>query len=110
MCKERNLKTELIVLDGGTMRCTDLSMLNKGSSPEASIDLANPVFLIRHEKGIVLWDTGLNDELAGLDGPKTNWIFELSLKKGLLDQLAEVGHRPEDITYLALSHTHIDHT
>jgi glyoxylase-like metal-dependent hydrolase (beta-lactamase superfamily II) len=34
---------------------------------------------------------------------------DLVLRKPLLGQLAELGHTPDDITYLALSHYHWDH-
>jgi glyoxylase-like metal-dependent hydrolase (beta-lactamase superfamily II) len=34
---------------------------------------------------------------------------DLTLRRRLLDQLAELGHTPADITYLALSHYHWDH-
>ena len=35
---------------------------------------------------------------------------DLTLRKPLMAQLAEVGYSPADITYLALSHYHYDHT
>jgi glyoxylase-like metal-dependent hydrolase (beta-lactamase superfamily II) len=35
---------------------------------------------------------------------------DLTLRQRLITQLAEVGYSPADITYLALSHYHYDHT
>ncbi len=35
---------------------------------------------------------------------------DLTLRRGLAAQLAEVGYAPKDIAYLALSHYHYDHT
>ena len=34
----------------------------------------------------------------------------MTLRRRLVAQLAEVGYSPADITYLALSHYHYDHT
>ena len=65
-----------------------------------------------------MWDTGAV--------PDTSWKFtgspllyklilpnlqrDINLTKPVKEQLAEVGYSPADITYLALSHYHYDHT
>jgi N-acyl homoserine lactone hydrolase len=63
--------------------------------------------LIVHPKGTLIWDTGVvPDELIGSGKPGT----ERYSGKPFRAQLAEIGYRPEDITYVALSHYHFDHT
>jgi N-acyl homoserine lactone hydrolase len=63
--------------------------------------------LIVHPKGTLLWDTGVvPDAQLGSGAPGT----EMGGKRSLKDQLAEIGYSAKDITYLALSHFHFDHT
>ena len=63
--------------------------------------------LIVHPKGTLIWDTGVvPDALIGSGKPGTNFYAG----KPLRAKLAEVGYRPEDVTYLAFSHYHFDHT
>lgn len=64
-------------------------------------------YLIRHGERYLLWDAGLPGELAGNshgDGP-----YRLSLRARLTDQLARIGVRPEQVTFLGISHYHDDH-
>ena len=63
--------------------------------------------LIVHPKGTLLWDTGVvPDAQLGSGAPGT----QMGGKRSLKDQLAEIGYSAKDITYLALSHFHFDHT
>ncbi len=64
-----------------------------------------PCFLIAHPRGTLMWDLGVVP-----DGtvPAANSPIEPGARP-LRDQLAEVGYRPEDITYFAFSHAHGDH-
>jgi N-acyl homoserine lactone hydrolase len=59
----------------------------------------------------VLWDTGVPE--ATLNDPK-GWstlprLIVYHLDKSITGQLAEIGLKTSDITYVALSHTHGDH-
>lgn len=69
-------------------------------------------YLIRHPKGTLLWDAGLNDEVAkapeGVVAGGGNFL--LKVKVPLLDQLAQIGVKPADVTFIAFSHLHFDHT
>jgi glyoxylase-like metal-dependent hydrolase (beta-lactamase superfamily II) len=63
--------------------------------------------LIVHPRGTLIWDTGVvPDELIGSGKPGTEYYKG----KPFRAQLAEIGYRPEDITYVGLSHYHFDHT
>jgi glyoxylase-like metal-dependent hydrolase (beta-lactamase superfamily II) len=61
-----------------------------------------------HPRGTLLWDTGvIPDEMVQ---PSGTTDFRATVKKTLKGQLAEIGYKPSDITYLALSHNHYDHS
>ena len=101
---------KLYVLYGGDIICRDISMLNSGLEVNGEKELANPVFLIRHPKGDLVWDSGLPDELLGKPEGVEAWIFHLSMKKTLLSQFKKIGVNPAEIDYFAFSHVHNDHT
>lgn len=95
--------------------------LIKGSDPTAyhikpedlkSTDMVVPCYLIVHPKGTLMWDVGLIPDSAFKGGApvvQPHGSGTISSSKPLLPQLAAIGYRPEDITYLALSHYHFDH-
>lgn len=64
-------------------------------------------YLIRHGNRYMLWDTGLTDALVGndYDSPAQT----IRLKRGLVDQLAQLKLRPEQIETIGISHWHFDH-
>src|SRR5580700_4933316 len=72
-------------------------------------DMVVPCYLIVHPKGTLMWDVGVIPDAAFKgDGPvtqKDGSDIETS-PRPLLPQLAALGYRPENITYLALSHYH----
>ncbi len=84
----------LYVFDCGTIHVADLSRFSLKSEEVAATDLSVACFLVTHPKGTLIWDAGAVPILA----------------KSLTAQLAELGYSPADITYLALSHYHYDHT
>jgi N-acyl homoserine lactone hydrolase len=69
-----------------------------------------PCYLIVHPKGTMMWDVGVIPDSAfkGDGSPATEGIS--TVNKPLLPQLAALGYTPADITYLAMSHYHSDHT
>lgn len=101
---------KLYVLYAGDIICRDVSQLNEGFPDTGEIELANPIFLIQHPKGWVLWDAGLSDELVTQPEGIEAWIFHLRMKKTVLEQLNKIGVKPDDIQYFAFSHIHKDHT
>jgi glyoxylase-like metal-dependent hydrolase (beta-lactamase superfamily II) len=85
----------------------------------ATTDLSVACFLVEHPKGTLIWDTGAVPDHAWkpTGGPVTQHILlpdsqqrDVTLIKSLEAQLAETGYSPSDVTYLALSHYHYDHT
>ena len=114
---ERSLR--LYVFDCGTLHVADVSRFNLKKEEVASTDLSVACFLIVHPKGTLVWDTGAvaddtwqptgKDVAVHLTLPSGE-SRDLIVRRTLKSQLAEIGYRPSDITYLALSHYHYDHT
>ena len=76
-------------------------------------DMVVPCYLIVHPKGTLMWDVGVIPDSA-FKGDKPVTRSEegdtVSSPKPLLPQLAALGYPPENITYIAFSHYHFDHT
>jgi glyoxylase-like metal-dependent hydrolase (beta-lactamase superfamily II) len=78
-----------------------------------STDMVVPCYLIVHPKGTMMWDVGvIPDSAFKGEAPvsETHGSVTISSPRPLLPQLAALGYRPEDITYVAFSHYHSDHT
>jgi N-acyl homoserine lactone hydrolase len=75
-----------------------------------------PCFLVAHPKGTLMWDVGVipddDVEKAAASGAKydVNPTAAAVVTRTLRGQLAAIGYRPADITYIAVSHAHKDHT
>lgn len=105
---EAQTPIKMYVFDCATLKDRDPGAYGLKRDQVASVDMSDPCFLIVHPKGKLLWDTGLNDAVYNRPeggGPKHDKI-----DKSLRSQLAEIGYGPADITYLAMSHAHGDHS
>lgn len=73
---------------------------------------SNHCYLIRHAKGLMLWDSGNPDRLAALPNGLTNPAGTITafMRKPLVDSLSEIGVAPADIGHFAMSHGHGDHS
>jgi N-acyl homoserine lactone hydrolase len=74
-----------------------------------------PCYLIVHPRGTLMWDVGVIPDAsveAQPTGARSNVNPTVSavVTRTLKSQLAQVGYTPADITYVAISHAHIDHT
>lgn len=93
--------------------CGDIGLPDQGRfSPGLTGpgNLSVTCYLIKHSGGWLLYDTGLGDELValepgGLKRPASVWHN----KKTLASQLAQIGVKPDEIRYLAISHAGGDH-
>ena len=108
----------LYVLDGGTLE-SDPARYRLTPQDVSATQLSVTAFLIVHPKGTLMWDTGaIADDSWTPTGRAVQRRLVLSnsqerrvtLRNTIKAQLAAVGHSPADITYLALSHYHWDHT
>jgi N-acyl homoserine lactone hydrolase len=98
----------MYVFDCATLKDRDPGAYGLKRDQVASVDMSDPCFLIVHPKGKLLWDTGLND--AMYDRPEGGGVKHDKIDKSLRSQLAAIGYGPADITYLAMSHAHGDHS
>src|SRR3989441_7417083 len=101
----------LYVLDCGQNVGKDQSRWSPGVNEGKAIEFSDNCYLIRHEKGLLLWDTGVPDAVASLpDGMVVaNGLITYKRAKTLAGQLTELGVKPTEVTYVAVSHTHGDH-
>jgi len=100
----------LYVFDCGTIKGLDPNIFHFKKEDLAGVDFVVTCFLVAHPKGTLMWDVGVIPDSAfeGKSGPVTQRISTVT--KTLRSQLAAVGYAPADITYLAHSHYHSDHT
>lgn len=103
---------KLYVFDCGNVKARDISLFNPQMGKGVQKDLADPCYLIKHPKGMLVWDTGISDQLIesknGLE--IMDGAFNFSVSKTLRSQLAEINVDPTKIDFLAFSHLHSDHT
>jgi len=101
----------LYVLDCGVNQAKDQSRWSPGVNEGKPIEFSDNCYLVRHAKGLLLWDTGIDDAVAAMpDGlVVANGAITQRRSKTLAAQLTEIGVKPADITYVAISHTHGDH-
>ena len=103
----------LYVFDCGYLRIADPGAFSLTMDEVSTLEMSVPCYLIEHQRGTLLWDTGLSDSLAATadggapDEAPTGTVTRVTLT--LRAQLEELGHQPSDITYLAMSHLHFDH-
>ena len=99
----------MYVFDCGTNRTADLSRWTPGANVGRAMDFSVNCYLIQHEKGLLVWDSGLADEIAALPDGRAGPISTAILRRTLLSQMSEVGVWPGQVTHVAFSHTHGDH-
>jgi glyoxylase-like metal-dependent hydrolase (beta-lactamase superfamily II) len=108
----------LYVLDGGVL-ASDPTRYRLTEEEVDEIPLSIASYLIVHPRGVLLWDAGAvadRERIAGGVGVEQRVLRadgqERFVKLGppLLEQLAAAGFAPRDVTHLALSHLHWDHT
>ncbi len=78
-----------------------------------------PCYLLEHPEGLVLFDTGVSQEMAtdpesyGPQGAPHMADFvdtlDLSAGKPPVEHLADLGYEPEDVDVIVCSHLHTDH-
>jgi N-acyl homoserine lactone hydrolase len=101
----------MYVIDCGRLIAKDQSRWTPGINAGQPREFSNNCYLFQHERGTLLWETGVPDSVAGQkDGiTSPNGADVWSRDKTLKDQLESLGVKPDDIAYVAISHTHGDH-
>src|SRR6201989_291585 len=103
---------KLYILNCGEGVAGDISRWSPGVNVGKSMDFVDNCYLIKHAKGWFLWDTGLADAIAAMpDGQRPPDPRGLLWRRPttLVAELAKLGLKPDDIKYVAVSHSHPDH-
>jgi glyoxylase-like metal-dependent hydrolase (beta-lactamase superfamily II) len=100
----------LFRLDCGTIEISDLNdFADDGSYAGVTDTFTNTCWLVRHPAGDLLWDTGLPGILAG-QGEQTQGVYTISMDRTITSQLRDIGMNTGEVEYVAISHSHFDHT
>ena len=107
----------LYVFDCGLLNITTEGVKRYHVTPAevGETRMSVPCFLIAHPRGTLLWDLGVipdGEVEAHAEGARSsvNVTSAAVVKRTLKSQLAQVGYSPADITYVAISHAHRDHS
>ncbi len=97
----------------GAFITLDKGLILLGHSGPVALPI--PVFLIQHERGLVLFDTGIAtdawEDARATYGPLLDiFAIECPPENHLLRQLERVGFTADDVTHVVISHSHFDHT
>lgn len=102
----------LYILNCGEGVAGDISRWSPGVNEGKSMDFVDTCYLIKHDQGWFLWDTGIPDAVAAMpnglapaDPRAITWLRP----KTLAAQLEQIGVKPADIKAMGISHTHPDH-
>lgn len=101
----------LYVMDCGMI--TAMNPQSYGLTAEeitGSGDFFTPCYMVEHPEGTLVWDLG---QIPDADFPEDGSMAEAGVflaSKPLIPQLAEIGYAAGEITYVAMSHYHTDHS
>ena len=91
-------------LDCGTIDVDNLGVFSDTAQYEGQKKrLAASCYLIQHGSSYLLWDTGVAGDN---DSPP----YHSRLKERIVPQLARIGVKPDQISFVGISHYHFDHT
>lgn len=94
-------------LDCGEVAKGDIAMFSDtGLYDGQQRELVVSCYLIKHGDTYMLWDAGFGREMMPKPGGAP---APYSLKTTIVDQMAKLGLKPSQVTYLGISHYHLDH-
>lgn len=97
-------------LDCGSFRVNQLNIFSDTQSYTGQTrDLVGSCYLIKDGDAYMLWDAGLPASRRGAKPDPTQPI-EGRLDRTIVEQLAQLGIRPEQIGLIGISHYHFDHS
>ncbi|MGJ3647146.1 N-acyl homoserine lactonase family protein [Sphingomonas sp. GlSt437] len=96
-------------LDCGTIQVNDMDAF---SDVKAYVGrktrITDSCYLIKHGDSYLLWETGLPAALKGA-AMNSKDTFSPTVTKTVVEQLNEIGVKPEQISLIGISHYHFDH-
>jgi N-acyl homoserine lactone hydrolase len=102
----------LYILDCGDIKPMDPALFGlKKEEIAGDGSFVTPCYLVVHARGTLIWDLGQIPD-AQIPGDGTEAVVQeiLKARHKLLPQLQQLGYTPANITYVAMSHYHLDHT
>ena len=101
----------MYVFNCGDSTVQDMSRWTPGTNIGQPGAFSANCYLIRHAKGLMLWDSGINDNVATMSNgfQRSKVSPHYILKEPLRYQLQRLGVAPKEVTHVAFSHTHGDH-
>jgi N-acyl homoserine lactone hydrolase len=99
----------LYVFDCGVIKGLPVTSFGFKEGEVPARDMVVPCYMITHPRGVLMWDVGLIPD-RDLDANGKYSKRNSTVTKSLKSQMAAVGYSAADVTYLALSHYHSDHT
>ncbi len=121
-CAQPPKSVRLYVFDCGRLEGGDVSRFRLKREEMATTDMSVACYLVVHPQGTLIWDAGavpdtdIKDVNQGAGPMRYRIVLPnaaerfVTTERTLKSQLAAAGYAPSDITYLALSHYHYDHT
>lgn len=107
--KPASATLSLTRLDCGTVRVNRLNAFSDTAAyPGQSRDLTVGCYLIRHGDQLMLWDLGLPTALKDA-AFSTDGDMSATVRRSLVEQLAELDIKPDDVDVVGVSHFHFDH-
>lgn len=109
----------LYVFDCGTLENGDMSRYRLTDRDVETTKMSVSCYLVAHPKGVLMWDVGAvpDGSWTPTGAPTAAHLVlpdgqtrTVTLTRTLGAQLTAAGYAPADVTYLALSHYHYDHT
>jgi glyoxylase-like metal-dependent hydrolase (beta-lactamase superfamily II) len=100
----------LYIFDCGVIKGLGVELFGFKPGEVPARDFFVPCYLVVHPKGTLMWDVGVVADSAFSNAATPVTEGRSTVDKPLLPQLAALGYTPKDITYLAMSHYHSDHT
>jgi glyoxylase-like metal-dependent hydrolase (beta-lactamase superfamily II) len=100
----------IYVFDNGMIRGLDPTLFGFKAEELAQTDFVMSSYLIVHQKGTLMFDSGGIPDSAFPAAGETAKDGVMTATKPLKAQLTAIGYKPSDITYFVLSHYHSDHT
>lgn len=101
----------IYVFNCGESTVADVSRWTPGVNVGKPGEFSANCYLIRHARGLMIWDSGMNDGVAAMPAgfQRNKNSPHYILRKPLSAQLAGIGVDPREVTHVAFSHTHGDH-
>ena len=100
----------LYILECGQGHTGDMSRWTPGQNVNVPMDIVDNCYVIKHAQGYMVWDTGVVDSTSPNPPPGDPVGITWRRPKTLAAQLDALGIRPDEVKFVAISHTHPDHS